>query len=102
MKIDSSIEGLEYTQIYDRIPVELGDEWETVGYPGEYEYEDIEDEYLKGNINRIIEHEIYDIELNIFDQKDSVTWSGVSGAPLIVYDNIVGIILQERKIYDKK
>lgn len=97
MKIDSSIEGLEYTQIYDRIPVELGDEWETVGYPGEYEYEDIEDEYLKGNINRIIEHEIYDIELNIFDQKDSVTWSGVSGAPLIVYDNIVGIILQERR-----
>lgn len=97
MKIDRSIDGLEYTQIYDRIPIELGDGWETVGYPGEYEYADIEDEYLKGNINRIIEHEIYDIELNIFDQKDSVAWSGVSGAPLIVYDNIVGIILQERE-----
>ncbi len=97
MKLDISVEGLEYTQIYDRIPIEVEDKWETCGYPGRYEYEDIEDEYLKGNINRMVENEIYDIELTIFNQKDFSAWEGVSGAPLIVHDNIVGIILQERE-----
>lgn len=96
MKLDKSIVGIDYTPIYGWIPADTGDIWETCGYPGEYEYEEIDEEYLKGDINRIIENKIYDIELNIFDQKDYTNWEGVSGAPLIVDENIVGIILKDR------
>lgn len=97
MKLDSRIEGIEYAQIYDMIPVAIEDKWETCGYPGAYEHDDIEDEYLNGKINRIVENEVYDIELNIFDQKDLAQWGGISGAPLIVHGNIVGVILKERQ-----
>lgn len=96
MKLDRSIIGIDYAQIYDWIPADEGDIWETCGYPGQYEYEEIEEEYLKGDINRIIENKVYDIELNIFEQKESTNWEGVSGAPLIVNENIVGIILKDR------
>ncbi|MFR4825555.1 MAG: hypothetical protein ACLUBI_12355 [Clostridium sp.] len=94
---------IEYSDIYLTTCIECGDKWESAGYPvvysceGEEENEESDRQYLKGDINRIIEVGIADIELNIYDQIHDAEWEGMSGAPLIIDNRIMGVIIVERK-----
>ena len=94
---------IEYSDIYLTTCIECGDKWESAGYPvvysceGEEENEESDRQYLKGDINRIIEVGIADIELNIYDQRHDAEWEGMSGAPLIIDNRIMGVIIVERK-----
>lgn len=104
LDIDEEIrEDIEYSTIYLTTCIECGDEWESAGYPLVYECEDevkneeSDRQYLKGDINRVIEFGIADIELNIYDQKQDAEWDGMSGAPLLIDDKIMGVIIVERK-----
>lgn len=86
---------IDYMDIYYTLPIEEDDRWKSYGYPQLYEEEEIKSEYVKGEINRIIQNKIYDLELNILNQKDESDWSGMSGAPLVMDNKIVGIIIKE-------
>lgn len=76
--------------------IECGDGWESEGYPSTSSYDE-ESEYLQGKVNRIINGQLADIELNISNQQNDTEWDGMSGAPLIVNDEVVGIILKDRQ-----
>lgn len=85
---------LEYYS-FSRVPIEKGNFWEAEGYPiinlGEKAY-------IEGKVRRIKEEKpILKYELTIFDQKPETDWEGMSGAPLIIDDEIAGIILEEEE-----
>ncbi|ADL52135.1 trypsin-like peptidase domain-containing protein [Clostridium cellulovorans] len=95
IKLNKDIKkAIEYCDIDTIIAVEQGDFWETSGYPDEYEND--ERLYVNGTINRYIEDQLPDLELSINDQKEVSEWQGISGSPLIVNDQICGIVLKER------
>lgn len=92
---------INYSEIYATVALEKGDDWETTGYPEDTKYDlinvDNKYSYLDGIINRDIENEKCDYELSINDQKPNADWQGLSGAPLMMNDKIVGIISTEFK-----
>lgn len=90
---------LVYSEIYVTVPIEQGDFWETTGYPEDYKQDtdntDNKYTYLNGTINREIEYEKCDYELIIKNQKPISNWQGLSGAPVIINNKIVGVITDE-------
>lgn len=93
-------EKIDYMTIGTITPVEKGELWETSGYPYygvvDDEHNTYEYQYTSGDINRYIIREIPDLELTIKRQKDVTDWKGISGAPLIVNNQIGGVIVVQR------
>lgn len=90
---------LVYSEIYVTVPIEQGEFWETTGYPEDYKHDtentDNKYTYLNGSVNRVIEYEKCDYELIIKNQKPISDWQGLSGAPVIINNKIVGVITDE-------
>ncbi|MDK2965355.1 hypothetical protein [Lacrimispora sp.] len=81
---------------------EKEDKWCTEGYPLAYKQETGSEaihelsEYLEGTVRRILQKNTCVIyELNIDNQTQNSDWEGISGAPLIVDNEIAGIIVSE-------
>lgn len=99
-ELDTEIEKeIDYSEIYVTVPIEQGEFWETTGYPEDYKFDadntDNKYTYLNGNINREVEYEKCDYELIIKNQKPLSDWQGLSGAPVIINNKIVGVITDE-------
>lgn len=90
---------LAYSEIYVTVPIEQGEFWETTGYPEDYKHDtdntDNKYTYLNGTVSRVVEYEKCDYELIIKNQKNMSGWQGLSGAPVIINNKIVGIITDE-------
>ena len=101
LELDNEIEEeINYMTIGTVTSVEKGELWETSGYPYHGVVDDelniYEYQYASGEINRYVIKEIPDLELTIKNQKDLTDWEGVSGAPLIVNNQISGVIVVQR------
>ncbi|MGV1056712.1 hypothetical protein ACQR3E_02185 [Clostridium perfringens] len=94
-------EKIEYLDINIGVCVEKGEKWKSYGYPlaKVFHIDNVngEGQYVDGEIYRDdLQEEKADIELKIDNLKEiNKSWGGISGAPLIVENKIVGIIRVE-------
>jgi len=84
---------VSYMELYD-FDIKHEDKWETFGYPG---YLRRDGDYLKGSVSsfsEIREEEYYNIVLKL-DKTSNFSCEGLSGAPLVIDDCVVGMIIKE-------
>lgn len=76
-------------------PIEEDDEWESSGYP---ECNGGELESLKGSVKCLIKKELISYyELQIPEQNSGASWIGLSGAPVVIDNEVAGIVLSEKE-----
>lgn len=93
LKYDQEIEIDDIFLNFAVTEAEKGDKWETYGYPV---LNKKQDEYVYGNIRRITNNNPCTIyELKIDEVKEDSDWSGISGAPLIINNEIAGLVVKE-------
>lgn len=71
--------------------IEEGDKWKSRGYPI-YNSNGVT---VNGDVDGVNDNDRY--ELYIRNQRDVSDWSGISGAPLIIEDEIAGILIEQEK-----
>lgn len=87
LELNDSIES-EFYRI-SKYVIEKKDEWESSGYPSS----SIHGVNFSGQVTRKNRSNRYEVYINY--QEDSGRWSGASGAPVIIEDEIAGIILEQ-------
>ena len=87
VKLENEVEGHLYR--ISRDVIELNDSWQSAGYPS-IEGAEI---FPHGHVLRKFNNR-YELEIN--NEEDCADWSGMSGAPVIIENEIVGVVTDQQ------
>lgn len=89
------VKGVGYKRLLNTITLQRGEKWDTEGYP-RYRGKD-GSQGLVGDIYKINNSEIADLELSIHNQDQGADWEGLSGAPVLIRDVVCGVVIRDKK-----
>jgi hypothetical protein len=72
--------------------IEINESWETFGFPFQGEQNTVK---FYGTISHEIQNEKYNLVLNSKEVDLNIDYSGLSGAPVVVNGNVIGLILKQ-------
>lgn len=86
VKLEKQVEGNFYR--ISRDVIEDGDLWKSGGYPSNSKDRLFPHGQVVINVNR-------EYELEIYNEENGANWSGISGAPVIIENEIVGVVIDQ-------